>query len=196
MTWVVVGLGNPGDEYKGTRHNVGRIVLEHFAKRYAFDSWKENKKTSAHIAKGVIGDNQVILVAPDTYMNKSGTSVVPYVKSTKAAERMIVVYDDLDLPLGSIKLSYDRGSGGHRGLESIIRSLKTRQFIRVRVGVSPTTPSGKLKKPHGEQEVLDFILSPFKTSELLIFKKVIKSASEAIETIIADGRERAMNALN
>ncbi|MCR4326021.1 MAG: aminoacyl-tRNA hydrolase [Patescibacteria group bacterium] len=196
MSWIVVGLGNPGEEYNSTRHNTGRAAVEHFAKSAGFGEFREDKKAKAHVASGVIGKSAVVALLPDTFMNKSGASLAKFVKSQKSAERMVVVYDDLDLPLGALKLSYDRGSGGHKGLESIIRAVKTKKFTRVRIGVSPTTPSGKLKKPSGEKAVIDFILTKFKSAEEKEMKKMYKRASEAVANIITEGREKATNIVN
>jgi len=196
MAWVIVGLGNPGEEYQGTRHNTGRMALEFFASEMKFGEWKEDKKSKAHVASGMIGKTAVVLVAPDTFMNKSGSAVVKYVKSQKAAERMVIIYDDLDLPIGGLKLSFNRGSGGHRGVESIMRAVKTKKFTRVRVGVSPETPGGKLKKPQGEKEVVSFILSKFKPAELVELKKVFKKVAGALEATVADGPQIAMNRFN
>lgn len=196
MAWVIVGLGNPGEEYDGTRHNVGRIVLDYFGKKNDFGEWKENKKAKARVARGMIDRTIVALVEPDTFMNKSGSAVTPFVKSVKAAERMVVVYDDLDLPLGRIKVSFDRGSGGHKGLESIMRAVKTKKFIRIRVGVSPHTAAGKIKKPHGEDEVVDFILARFKQTELADLKDATKRASDALVVIITQGLAPAMGEFN
>lgn len=192
MSWVIVGLGNPGGEYENTRHNAGRMALQYFAKKSDVDEWREDKKAQATVAK--VGS--VALVLPDTYMNKSGSAVAKYVKSAKAASKMIVVYDDLDLPVGKVKLSYDRGSGGHRGLDSVMRAVKTREFARVRIGVSPETPGGKLKKPHGEDEVNKFILAKFKPSDIDELKKVFKRVAEALEAIQKDGVLVAMNEFN
>ncbi|MBI5457383.1 aminoacyl-tRNA hydrolase [Candidatus Kaiserbacteria bacterium] len=206
MAWVIVGLGNPGEEYQGTRHNTGRMALEFFGKQMQFGDWKEDNKSKAHVASGMIGKTAVVLVAPDTFMNKSGAAVLKFVKSQKAAERMVVVYDDLDLPIGGLKLSFNRGSGGHRGVESIMKAVKTKKFTRVRVGVSPETPGGKLKKPQGEDEVVKFILSKFsskggsasggKPSELEILQKVFKKVAGALEAVVADGPQIAMNKFN
>jgi peptidyl-tRNA hydrolase, PTH1 family len=196
MTWVIVGLGNPGDEYEGTRHSVGRMVLEQFAKENGFSDWKADKKTVATISKGAIGKNLVALVLPDTFMNKSGNTVSKFVKSMKAAQRMIVVYDDLDLPLGTLKVSYDRGSGGHKGLESVTRAVKTKEFARVRVGISPKSAAGKIKKPHGEDDVAEFILARFKQSELPELNAILRRASTTISSIITEGYAIAMNHFN
>ncbi|MDO8513964.1 MAG: aminoacyl-tRNA hydrolase [bacterium] len=196
MAWIIVGLGNPGPEYQGTRHNCGRMALEMFTKAMDFGDWKEDKKAKAHVTSGMVGKTAVVCIAPDTFMNKSGVAVGKFVKTQKAAERMVVIYDDLDLPLGSLKLSFNRGSGGHRGVESIMKAVKTKKFTRVRVGVSPVAGAGKLKKPSGEKEVVDFILAKFKPAELDEMKKVFKKVSQALESIVADGPERAMNKFN
>src|SRR3989344_5157224 len=196
MAWVIVGLGNPEAEYQGTRHNTGRMALEFFASEMQFGDWKEDKKAKAHVASGMIGKTAVVLVAPDTFMNKSGAAVLKFVKSQKAAERMVIIYDDLDLPIGGLKLSFNRGSGGHRGVESIMRAVKTKKFTRVRVGVSPATSGGKLKKPQGEKEVVSFILSKFKPTELAELKKVFKKVAGALEATVADGPQIAMNSYN
>jgi peptidyl-tRNA hydrolase, PTH1 family len=196
MAWVIVGLGNPGEEYESTRHNVGRMVLDYFAKKHAFSDWRDDKKAKARVSRGVLDRTIVALVEPDTFMNKSGSAVVKFVKSVKAAERMVVVYDDLDLPLGRIKLSFDRGSGGHKGVESVMRGVKTKKFVRIRVGVSPHTAGGKLKKPSGEEVVIDFILARFKQSELADLNVSIKHANDALEMIIKDSYPNAMNFYN
>ena len=144
----------------------------------------------------MVGKTAVALVLPDTFMNKSGSAVAKYVKSQKAAERMIVVHDDLDLPLGKIKISFDRGSAGHKGLESVIRAVKTQKFIRVRIGVSPSTATSVLRKPEGKKVVNNFILTKFRAHEFAALKPVFKRAAEALETIVREGRERAMNKFN
>ncbi len=173
--YIVVGLGNPGEEYKNTRHNTGRLAEEFVAKH------SEVKAKFVYL---------------DTYMNKSGDGVLKVVKSKKAAEKLIVLYDDLDLPLGTIKISYNRGSGGHRGLESIVKRLRTLEFIRIRIGISPTTPSGKMKKPSGEAAVEKHILGNFKPSEMEVLKKVFKRVSMAVTAIVEDGLQVAMTEFN
>lgn len=196
MVWVIVGLGNPGQEYEATRHNAGRMAVEFFAKKVGFGPWSEDKSAKALVSKGFCGKTPVVALLPNTFMNKSGASVVKLVKSAKAAERLVVVYDELDLPLGSLKLSFDRGSGGHKGLESIMRAVKTKKFTRIRVGVSPSTASGVLRKPSGEKEVVDFILAKFKAHESAELSKVFKKVAEALETIVTEGAMAAMNRFN
>ena len=196
MAWIIVGLGNPGEEYEDTRHNCGRMALDYFAKDMKFGDWKEEKAAKAHVASGMVGKVATILVAPDTFMNRSGAAVPKFVKSQKAAERMVVIYDDLDLPLGTMKLSFDRGSGGHRGLESIMSAVKTKKFTRIRIGIASATPSGKIRKPSGEKEVVDFILTKFKPAEEAKLKPIFKKVSEALQAIVVEGPQIAMNKFN
>ncbi len=196
MAWIIVGLGNPGEEYESTRHNCGRMAVEFFARAAQLNGFKQDKAKKATTGSGMVGKIAVALVLPDTFMNKSGYAVAQYVKNQKAAERMIVVHDDLDLPLGKIKVSFDRGSGGHKGLESVIRAVKTQKFTRVRIGVSPSTVSGALRKPKGKKVVNNFILTKFRAHELAAMKPVFKRVVHALETIVREGREKAMNQFN
>ena len=193
---IIAGLGNPGKEYEGTRHNTGRVVLEYFRKKNDFPDWRADKKTRALVSEGKIGKEKVMLIMPEAFMNNSGKSLAPLIKNKKAAENLTVIYDDLDLPVGSIKISFDRGSGGHKGMESIIRALKTREFVRIRVGISPATPSGKIKKPSGEKDVVRFIMGAFSPKDRETLKKTSKKISGALTTIITFGRERAMSEFN
>ena len=208
MTFTFIGLGNPGDEYAQTRHNTGRIILEHFRVAHDFPEWKKDVKSQSLVSKGKIVDGKtthtVTLVCPETFMNKSGISAKAFVGNVKeggaavakAAERMLVVYDDLDLPFGTMKFSFNRSSGGHKGVESIIKAVKTEAFPRLRIGIAPTTPSGKMKKPHGGEVVEKVILGEFKATELAELKKMTKKINEGLEIFIHDGRERAMTFLN
>ena len=196
MAWVITGLGNPGEKYESTRHNAGRMAVEYFAKVMKLNGWHEDKKSKSLVASGLVGKTAVAVVLPNTFMNKSGSAVKRFVKSVKAAERLVVVYDDLDLPMGKFKLSFDRGSGGHKGLESIAIILKTKEFTRVRIGVSPSTADGALRKPEGEKVVINFILTKFRAHELEELKRVFKRITDALEVIVTLGRERAMNEFN
>ena len=184
--FYIVGLGNPGEEYENSRHNTGALSVQSFAKKNKFVFFETEK----------MGKEKIMLILPQTFMNKSGLSLKPLITSKKKAENLVVIYDDLDMPLGKFKISFGRGSGGHKGVESIARSIKTKDFIRIRVGIAPATPSGKIKKPKGEQKILDFILGDFKKPELEKLKKVFKKVNEAIEVIVKDGRAKAMNEFN
>lgn len=194
--YIIVGLGNPGDEYVNTRHNMGRIILEHFAKKNDFYEWKDNMKLKALVSKGEVGKSKVTLVEPETFMNKSGLSIKPLIINKKKAEKLVVIYDDIDLPFGTFKISFNKGTGGHKGLESIIKQIKTKEFIRIRVGICPITPVGKLKKPKTEKKVLDLIMKDFTKNELNTIKKLSKKINEALEIIIKEGRVLAMNKFN
>ncbi|MBI2065861.1 MAG: peptidyl-tRNA hydrolase [Candidatus Zambryskibacteria bacterium] len=160
--YIIVGLGNPSSQYAKTRHNTGRMAADFLAEKI----------------------EGVKVFVPDTFMNKSGSAVVKVVKSKRVAEKLIVIYDDLDLPLGAMKISYNRGSGGHKGLESIIRALKTREFIRIRIGI------GK------RGDVEKHILGNFSKLEMEKLKKVFKKSAQAVETIKEHGLERAMTEFN
>ncbi len=173
---LVVGLGNPGKEYENTRHNTGRIV--------------------AGLVEKKLDDNKIKFLMPDNFMNNSGKSVAPLIKSKKDLKDLIVIYDDIDLPLGKIKISFNRSSGGHNGLGSIIKSLKSEEFLRIRVGISSATPKGIVKKPKGEKAVLNFLLGEFKKSELETIKKLGKTVAEAVETIFNESKEKAMSLYN
>lgn len=194
--FYIFGLGNPGDEYIGTRHNVGRDVVSLFAKNADFDEFVFDKKSNSLISEGKFGKQKVALCLPEGFMNNSGKSVSNLVKGKAPFENVVVVHDDLDIPVGRIKISFGKKAGGHRGVESIAKVLKTNDFIRVRVGISPHTASGKIKKPQGEKEVIDFILGKLSKKENEDLKKNIKNASKSLESIVNDGFTNAMNFWN
>lgn len=194
--YTVVGLGNPGKEYEHTRHNTGRMMLEAVRAASNASEWKFDKKLNALVCKGELAGKKVTLVAPETFMNKSGAALAPIIKTKKAAENTIVIYDELDIPVGGMKISFNRSSGGHRGVESIIKALKTEAFVRIRIGICPTTPAGKLKKPSGDDAVQKHILGAFRPTEMDALKKIYKKIPEAVEMIITEGRERAMGEFN
>lgn len=193
--FVFVGLGNPGDEYARSRHNTGRMILEGIAKQNDISISSIGKYT-AHVGKGKIEGEQTLFLLPDTYMNKSGSSVKTAVLTPKQAESMVVVYDDLDLPWGALRIAFGRGSGGHNGVESIIKSLKTKDFIRVRVGVAPTTLSGNIRKPKGDDAVVKFLMSDFGKKEMEDYRAIEKKVAEALECIVSAGYQVAMNKYN
>ena len=196
MSYVIVGLGNPGEEYEHSRHNTGEILLRRFSDSEGFTEWKENKKNKSFESEGSVGKEKVLLILPQTFMNKSGLSVKSRITSKKKAEKLVVIYDDLDLPLGKFKISFARGSGGHKGVESITRSIGTKNFLRIRVGITPATPTGKLKKLKGDKKVVDFILGKFTKGEMDKLKLVSKEINQALTSIASEGKERAMNKFN
>ena len=177
MTWVIAGLGNPGDEYAGTRHNTGRDFLRDI----------ENKEGE----KGKLFGVKAALITPDVYMNNSGGPLKKLIPSKAAAAKLIVLHDELDLPLGRVKISFGSSAGGHNGIKSVIKAIKTQDFIRIRIGISPSTPSGKLKRPDAEK-IVDFVLGKFKPGEQDKLKKSKKIVSEALEVILKEGVQAAM----
>ncbi len=197
--YYIVGLGNPGNDYADTRHNAGRIAVAAFIKKHGLPEVVSSKKYTALVSAGEIGKGssaeKVTVIMPETFMNKSGSSLKDTITSEKKAEKLIVVHDDLDMPLGKIKIVFNRGSGGHKGIESIKRAIKTEAYTRIKVGVSPTTPSGKIKKPSGDK-VLDFIVGAFKKPEMEEMKKVAKEVADAITMIVTEGRAKAMEMYN
>jgi peptidyl-tRNA hydrolase, PTH1 family len=195
MGYIIVGLGNPEVEYENTRHNVGMIILDMLAKKNEGSEWKKDGVRNALVSKFEIDGEKIIAIKPQTFMNKSGISVKDLQGNTKKLEKLIVIQDDLDLPIGNMKIVFNRGSGGHKGIESIVRSVKSEAFVRVRVGICPTTPSGKLKKPD-HLKMLDFIVGEFKKPELEIIKKVGKKVCEALEVIVTESMQKGMTEFN
>lgn len=202
MSYIILGLGNPGEEYRNTRHNSGAMVLDAFAKKIGAEEWKKDNNRQSLVAKGKLGKDlpagkqkKILLVKPQAFMNKSGVAVKDLAGVKKKLENLIVIHDDLDLPIGSMKIVFNRGSGGHKGVESIIRSVKSEAFARIRMGICPTTPNGKLKKPD-HKKLMDFIVEDFKKPEQDAFKKVSKRACEALEVMITDSRQKAMTDFN
>jgi PTH1 family peptidyl-tRNA hydrolase len=193
---IIIGLGNPGKEYEGTRHNAGRMAVERLHDTHEFSLWKEEKKPKMQIAIGTLSGLKTTLVLPDTFMNNSGRAAAHFIKNKKGAGSLIIVHDDLDLPLGMLKVSFGRSSGGHNGVESIITSLKTKDFARIRVGVSPKTAKGVARKPSGEDRVLKFLLGKFTPNDTVELKKVFKRVIEAVEVIVKDGHHAGMNQCN
>ncbi len=184
---MVVGLGNPGGEYRNTRHNVGFMVIEDMAARAGL-KWTR-PRNQARWARGCVADREVVLLEPLTFMNVSGKSVDWGLRhfGLKPAQ-MIVVHDDIDLPLGRLRLRPSGSSGGHRGVQSIIQVLGTQDFTRVRIGVG---------RPDDEDDdVRDFVLSTFRPEESALMAKVLDRARSAVEAILARGAEAAMNEFN
>src|SRR3989339_285033 len=193
---LIVGLGNPGKEYENTRHNTGRIILEKIAKANNFPDWKDDMKLKSLRSKGELDEEKVEFLLPNTFMNNSGNAVCGIIDDKKKLKNLVVVYDDIDLPLGSLKISYDRSSGGHNGLESVIKRVKSKEFVRIRIGVSVVTSAGKLRKPKGEEAVIKFLLGSFKEDELKTIKNLSKKVAEIIVMISSEGKDKAMTLYN
>ena len=191
MALIIVGLGNPGKEYEKTRHNAGRNAVLLFARQEGLDGFVFNKTANALVTKDAIEGEKAILVLPETMMNLSGKAVAQFVKNPKAAKNLIVVHDDIDLPLGAIRMVFGRGSGGHKGVESVMRAMKTKEFARLRIGTSARGKKNQAKKISGEEKVIKYVIGKWKPSEEAIFKKVLKKAAEAVRLFATEGIDSA-----
>lgn len=181
---VIIGLGNPGDKYKNTRHNLGFMVLDALSESLDKVSWEKSAKFQAEIQK--INDD--LLVKPQTFMNSSGQAVAKIMSFYKVSPHdLVVVYDELDLPLGKIKISQGGGAAGHHGVESIIASLGSEDFIRVRLGIAE---EAKTLKP----EV--FVLEPFAKTEESAVKAMITRGQDALKEILKSGLALSQNQYN
>ncbi|MDA8082033.1 MAG: aminoacyl-tRNA hydrolase [Nitrospiraceae bacterium] len=182
--WLVAGLGNPGRKYAWTRHNVGFLVVEEIVDRLGMEF---RERPEYRICNGSMGDERLIFLEPLTFMNRSGSAVREIIsKNTVVKENLIVIHDDLDLEAGRIKIRKKGSSGGHRGVESIIQHLGGNTFIRVKVGIgrNPLVPTE------------DYVLSRFRKEELPLIREAIFHAADAVECIITQGPDKAMNTFN
>jgi PTH1 family peptidyl-tRNA hydrolase len=189
---IIVGLGNPGKKFEKTRHNLGFLIIENLKLKIKnFSDWKYEKKFKAEISRGKIGNKKIILAKPQTFMNNSGKSVKPLTRSYNLEPKnLIVVHDDIDLPLGKIRISIGRSAAGHKGVQSIIDELGTKNFVRFRIGIKPTTYDLRLTT------IENFVLQKFNKEEEKILKGVIERTCQAIETLIKEGIEKAMQKFN
>lgn len=181
---VIVGLGNPGRKYSDTRHNIGFRVLEEIARRYSIE--KEESRFDAIIGHIRIGGEKVLLVKPLTYMNLSGKAVQPLMRWFKLnLGDLIVIYDDMDLPSGTLRLRPQGGSGGHKGMASIIDRLGSQEFARIRIGIG---------RPN--DEAIDWVLGKFSPTEQKLMEEAISQAASAVECWVKQGIDQAMNEYN
>jgi len=188
---LIVGLGNPGGKYKFTRHNLGKLLVSRWQKKLGFAGFRLNKKMGARLSEGKFGRQKLTLALSETFMNNSGKSVRQLAKRyTLNPKNLIVVHDDIDLPLGRIRIGKGRGPAGHKGVQSIIDELGTKNFIRFRIGIKPksnTFASKNLDK---------FVLKEFTKKEKEVIKKSVTYCMKAIEMALKEGLEKAMNEFN
>ncbi|WP_422753440.1 aminoacyl-tRNA hydrolase [Micromonospora sp. WMMD708] len=185
--WLVVGLGNPGREYAGNRHNVGFMVAELLAVRLG-GRFGRYKRVVADVAEGRVGFGgpKLVLLKPQTYMNLSGGPVAALAQFHKIpAERVIAVHDELDIPYGQLRVKLGGGEGGHNGLRSMSKSLGTKDYVRVRFGIG---------RPPGRQDPADFVLSDFSTAERKELEFLVDRAADVVESVVTKGVEPTQNA--
>ena len=184
--WLIVGLGNPGTTYEKTRHNLGFMLVDKLAREA--NSQVKREECRALLGRIEITNRLIELVKPQTYMNLSGEAINCLLKKeTRNRENLIVISDDLALPLGKIRLRAKGSAGGHNGLKSIEECLKTQEFIRLRIGIQPEHPISDTKR---------FVLENFSKNDLEKVEKVLEQSVEAIHSVIIDGIERAMARFN
>lgn len=184
--WLIVGLGNPGKQYEKTRHNLGFMLIDKLAQEEQTQVKREECR--ALVGRAEIGGQIVELVKPQTFMNLSGESVNCLVKKpNRGFEKLIVITDDLALPVGKIRFRPKGSDGGQNGLKSIINCLKTNEFIRLRIGIQPE---------HKLSSMRNFVLENFSKSEAAIIEEVLGKSADAIRTVIRDGIEKAMAQFN
>jgi PTH1 family peptidyl-tRNA hydrolase len=184
--YLIVGLGNPGREYRESRHNIGFLVLSHLAERLGVSFSRLQSK--ALVTDGRYQDHKIILAKPQTFMNLSGQAVGPLVNFYKIPlENLLVVYDEVDLPFGTLRLRPSGGSGGHNGMKSLITRLGTEGFPRLRLGVS---------RPPGRMEAAAYVLQDFSAEEAALLPEILDLAGDAALTFITQGIEAAMNRYN
>jgi len=184
--WAVVGLGNPGRRYVHTRHNAGFSLVRRVAK-----AWNVRVKKTAFHSKITYAERwgkTILLAMPQTYMNKSGLAVKLIVDSGGVLlAHLVLVYDDLDIPLGEIRIREEGGAGSHKGMRSVIEELDSRRFTRIRIGIGPLP---------ADSEATEFVLTPFSAEEILSFKRGLEMAEKALEYILAEETEKAMTLFN
>jgi len=183
---IVIGLGNPGRKYERTRHNAGFLAVDELARGLRFDLTQE--KYHALVGRGQVGGGDALMVKPQTFMNESGRAVAAALRYTgSAVADLIVVHDELDLPLGTVRIKTGGGHGGHNGLRSIIEHTGTPEFVRVRVGIG---------RPPVGRDAAEYVLNPFLPAERQAAEDAITRAADAVKAVLEDGLTRAMNAYN
>ena len=187
VSWLIVGLGNPGGQYDNTRHNAGYAVADELARRGGFAIQRVRFK--ALTAAAQVGGQGALVMKPTTYMNLSGEAVGEAARFYKLSpERVLVISDDVDLPLGRLRLRVSGSAGGHNGLKSIIQHLGSDQFPRLKVGVGG--------KPHPDYDLADWVLGKLAGEDKKLMDETVKRAADAVECFLKDGPQKAMNQFN
>ena len=184
---LIVGLGNPGIEYQFTPHNMGFLAVDRIAEQHGVRV--SNRQCRALTGRAVIADHEVLLAKPETYMNLSGMSVRELVRehAVDMAQDLIVIYDELDLPLGAIRIRQRGSSAGHNGMESIIGALGSEEFLRMRLGIAPD---------HPVKDGARYVLGQFKKSQYAVVDEELDTAAEAVKVILGEGVAKAMSRFN
>jgi len=194
--YYIVGLGNPGAEYAKTRHNVGWLVLEYVCEQAGLPEPVMQKQLSGRATGGTVVGKPISVLYPETFMNNSGSAVVKLLPKEELSQ-LIVIHDDIDLPLGEIRLAKGRGDGGNNGIKSIIAKTGSKDFIRLRIGIAPRSFwTGEVKRPKGGGPLERFVLKPFTKAEEAKLEVVKEQSYAAIKELLQNGLESAMNKFN
>ncbi len=189
--FLIVGLGNPGKKYEKTRHNLGFRTVDEFVKKNNFPDFRMSNKINALISEDIFNNQKIILAKPQTFMNNSGRAVKLLNSKFKILNsKLLVVHDDIDIPFGQVRIAKNRSAAGHKGVQSIINGFKTKDFIRLRIGIR------QQKEENRKQKIEDFVLQKFNKEEEKILQRIIKKSIEAIEAILKEGLEKAMSKFN
>lgn len=192
---LLVGLGNPGREYAATRHNVGFMVVDQLLAAFPGQVVRSDKLM--HVYQTTFNVSPILLMKPQTYMNLSGVAVQAAIQEYQVApDNLIVMYDDLDLPVGRLRIRKRGGHGGHKGMQSIIDHLHTQQFVRLRMGIGRPESAASEEDGPARDQVVDYVLQPFSNAEQPIMAEVLTRAVEALQLIVVDQVESAMNVYN
>lgn len=192
MNYAIVALQNMGEEYEFTRHNAGAVALRAYTDILGVETTYD-RSLLGHVAEVVLSDIRVGCIFPKQFMNESGKTVAKVMKAIDSPDKLLVVYDDIDLPVGTYKLSYNRGSGGHNGINSIIAQIGTTEFLRLRVGIAPKDSDGKIRKPEKGDPVIRFVLGKAHKYELEAYREVGKSFEQILHLWITKGVHAALS---
>ncbi|MBI2633489.1 MAG: aminoacyl-tRNA hydrolase [Parcubacteria group bacterium] len=189
--YLIIGLGNPEEKYEGTRHNAGRDFIEYAIKKEGYAPLRENIKLKSLLSEQKIGKEKTIIAAPLVYMNESGKSASAlahfYKIKKNDSDRIVIIHDDVDIPFGSFKISFDKSAGGHKGVQSVIDALHTQKFVRFRVGTNP-------RKKH--TDAMKIVLGKFTPAEQKMLNMVYKKMLAALLILIEKGYASAMGEYN
>ena len=184
--YLIVGLGNPESDYSNTRHNMGFNTINNLAEK--FDIKVNRKKFDGIYGDGIIENEKVILLKPQTYMNLSGKSIIQFINFYKLElENLIVIYDDIDVEKGNIKIRKKGGAGSHNGMKSVVQEVNSEDFVRVRVGIG---------SPEDKSDMINYVIGAIPEEEKIVLDEGSKKASEAVVEIIKNGIDSAMNKFN
>lgn len=187
MDYLIVGLGNPGDKYFFTRHNIGFLAIDLLCQTYSIDVTRKYKKSL--IGRGTVSNNQFFLMKPQTYMNLSGTVILSAMAKYRISpDKIIIIYDDIDLPTGKIRIRKNGGSAGHKGIQSVLDNIQNENFLRIRIGINSDKPETFPAEK--------YVLQNFSSDEKNIIAESLKKIPDIIDTIINNSVEKAMNDYN